>query len=91
MSSFPKTAILSLVWIVLSQLMTPSLFFKEKDDKVEYLISYVFQLVLIVTFYLSLPVAGLYVDIKFGRFKTGMFNLVLASSVTCLVAVMLTP
>ena len=60
---------------------------KEKDDE-EYLISYVFQLVLSVTFYLSLPVAGLYADIKFGRFKTAMFNLVLASSVTCLIAVM---
>ena len=89
LASFPKTAILSLVWIVLVELMTPSIFFsiKVKDDE-EYLISYVFQLVLSVTFYLSLPVAGLYADIKFGRFKTAMFNLILASSVTCLIAVM---
>ena len=86
LASFPKTAILSLVWIVLVELMTPSIFFsiKVKDDE-EYLISYVFQLVLSVTFYLSLPVAA---DIKFGHFKIAMFNLVLASSVTCLIAVM---
>ena len=89
LASFPKTAIFSLVWLVLSQLMTPSMFFsiKVKDDE-EYLILYAFQLVLSVTFYLSLPVADLYADIKFGRFKTAMFNLVLASSVTCLIAVM---
>ena len=86
--SFPKTAILSLVWLVLSQLMTPSTFLSIKEDMEEYLILYVFQLVLSVTFYLSLPVAGLYADIKFGRFKTAMFNLVLVSSVTCLIAVM---
>ena len=87
--SFPKTAILSLVWLGLAQLMIPSLIFPitEKDDE-EDLFLYVFQLVLSVTFYLSLPVAGLYADIKFGRFKTAMFNLVLASSVTCLIAIM---
>ena len=87
--SFPKTAILSLVWLGLSQLMRPSIFFSinEKDDE-EDLFLHVFQLVLIVTFYLTLPVAGLYADIKFGRFKTAMFNLVLASSMTCLFAIM---
>ena len=89
LASFPKTAILSLVWLVLVQLMTPSVFFsvEEKDD-VDYIISYVFRLVLCVTFYFSLPVAGLYADIKFGHFKTAMFNLVLASSVTCVFGVM---
>ena len=89
LASFPKTAILSLVWLVLSQLMIPSMFYavKERDDEVN-LILYVFEIVLSITFYLSLPVAGLYADMKFGRYKTAMFDLVLASLMTCLVVVM---
>ena len=87
--SFPETAILSLVWLVLSQLMTSLIFFSTKERNVEeHFILSIFHLLLSVTFYLSLPVAGLYADIKFGRFKTAMFNLVLASSMTFLIAVM---
>ena len=69
--------------------MIPSLFYtiKERDDE-ENLILYVFEIVSSITFYLSLPVAGLYADMKFGRYKTAMFDLVLASLMTCLIVVM---
>ena len=87
--SFPKTGFITLIWMALVQLMAPSLFFSIKGDgNEEQVSSYIFEVILNVAFCLSLPVAGLYADIKFGRFKTVMFNLVLASLVTGLLTLM---
>ena len=88
--SFPKTAILTLIWTTLVHLVAPSLFFSIKGDRNEdHLFLHIFEVILSIAFYLSLPIAGLYADIKFGRFKTVMFNLVLASLVTGLLILML--
>ena len=79
--SFPKTAIAVLVWLVLIKLFDEVVWYSIRSPTSSSIVkTKVYQIIIPILnalFYISLPVVGFMADLKFGRFNTAMFYVIM--------------